>query len=158
MSTARLMVKKNGEETICSILQTKLLLVIKNPVMEQVVQKWELCCFMVELFSRDKERVEMLLAELQEILGKSYSAEVEYLKFVTALKWDGVVNKVAEFSVNPSSVPALLSIADTLATSSLSSLSPDLLPDCAATLMVLTKMASLSTAIIAMRILGSLSS
>ena len=157
MSTARLMVKKNGEKTICTLLQTKLLLVIKNPVMEQVVQKWELCCFMVELFSRDKERVEMLLAELQEILGKSYSAEIEYLKFVTALKWDGVLNKVAEFSVNPSSVPALLSIADTLATSSLSSLSPDLLPECAATLMVLTKMASPSTALIAMRILGSLS-
>jgi len=156
MSTARLMVKKNAEKTVCNLLQRKLLLVISNPVMEQVTHKWELCCFMIELFSKEKERLEMLLTEFQQVLGTIYTAELAYLRFATALRWEGVVHEVTEISINPSSTPALLPLVDTLTSSSLSSLSPELLPVGASTLMMLTKMATPSTALVAMRILGSL--
>ena len=78
MSSTRLVLKKDSSKSICDLLSVKLFEIIANPVMDEGDQRWEICSFMVDIFTKYRvSKLFEMLGEVENVLGPSYSGEVE---------------------------------------------------------------------------------
>ena len=162
MSSTRLVLKKDSSKSICDLLSVKLFEIIANPVMDEGDQRWEICSFMVDIFTKYRvSKLFEMLGEVEKVLGPSYSGEVEYLQFITQLaestSHSTELLAVSPSAIKPTSLASLLSLVDGVV-STCSSLPSSLLPSTCSTLMLLTKMATPNTAMVASRLVCSLTS
>jgi hypothetical protein len=158
MSSTRLVFKKNSSKAVSDLLRQSILEIVANPVMDQGAHKWVICSFMVEMFIKYTEDMVKELV-LKDLLGPSYHGEVKYLQFLTNLKEERSASQVLDVSIQSSSLPSMLSLADILLSSSISSSPSGMLPTAPTTFtrMGLTKMTDPTTAFVATRLLTSIS-
>ena len=55
MSSTKLVFKKNSNQALSDLLRIRILEIFANPVMEQLVYKWEICYFMMEMIFHLKD-------------------------------------------------------------------------------------------------------
>merc|ERR1719318_2076768 len=160
MSSTRLIYKKNSSQAVSDILGSRILEIVNNSIMEeQGVNKWEICCFLVEMLIKyaGEDKVKEMVIQMKDAVELSYLGEMEYLAFLTNLKVERSASQELDVSIQASSLPSLLSLADIMLSSSISSLHSEMLPICSFTLMRLTKMTTPTTALVVIRLLTSLS-
>ena len=104
-----------------------------------------------------EDKVKEMVIQMKDAVELSYLGEMEYLAFLTNLKVERSASQELDVSIQASSLPSLLSLADIMLSSSISSLHSEMLPICSFTLMRLTKMTTPTTALVAIRLLTSLS-
>ena len=95
---------------------------------------------MVEMLIKyaGEDKVKEMVIQMKDAVELSYLGEMEYLAFLTNLKVERSASQELDVSIQASSLPSLLSLADIMLSSSIPSLHSDMLPICSFTLMRLT--------------------